>query len=551
METEIHLKLGFKVDITLNKMSINPLGDISNYTELTKLYELNKDKPWTEWLEYKGLFGKPGKQGIAGVLTVKNTDLTVAFKLSQQIDNLMEHEYTVMKGLNDLAPWCPHFCKSIGLIPIERNPRTTTKGNPFKKQADVSYMIPDKMMIAENIDNSYKLSTYIKNTQADEEVIYSTIKQVLLATSMAQKKKKFTHYDLHSGNIMMRKCNRDVVFLYVLDEDNQVAVPTLGHYPIIIDFGFSYSNDMDDRPLLPSMGHTQYGYTSDRYDSNSDCRIFLTTMSDEVRDARKSSKKARTLRKIVKKAFASLPIDMNSGWFETEEDEGPVSDLITEITEKVSSKSMIFSDYENYCIDILQALIILPMECQTIHTPKKAFRSFLNQWMHIENLISNAYYNLYILKGVVEAARYVRSSYMDKDTTQAAVGKFKEMVQETLDKVAAFCNPKDLDYEIMLCSLYVFTSDMEGIWMRELKEVTEWRNEQYEKLPLKTPESFYAAIDTHIPTDYVYSEKTKIVVLDSLDERTNVFSLDEDDVKKLNDTHPFMKGSVLYEIHKS
>ena len=531
-------------------MPINPFGDISNYTKLAELYEANKDKPWTEWLEYKTLFGKPGKQGIAGVLSVKGTDMTVAFKLSQQIDNLMEHEFTVMNCLNDMSSFCPHFCKSIGLLPCERNPRTTTNGNPFRKQADVTYMIPDKMLIAENIHNSYKMSTYIKNRQTNEDVIYSTIKQVLLATSMAQKKKQLSHYDLHSGNIMLRKCNKDVVFLYVLDDKNQIAVPTLGHFPVIIDYGFSYAADMEDRPLLPSMGHTQYGYTSDRYDANVDCRIFLTTVSDEVRDERVSSN-SKKLRKIVKKAFASLPIDMDSGWFETDEDEGPVVDLVTDVTAKYSSKSIIFTEYENFCVDILQAMIILPLEPQDVGNPKRSFRSFLVEWMKIENMIANVYYNLFILREIVEAARYVRPTYMNEKTSYDAVNKFKDMVQEALDKVAAFCNPKDLNYEKMLCSLYVFTTDMEGIFHSELKDITTHRNEMYESLPLKTPESFYAAIDTHIPTEYTYSDKTNVVVLDAIEEKTTVFSLLPEDVDLINRSHQFVKGSVLYNIYKS
>lgn len=531
-------------------MTINPFGDISNYTKLSKLYEENKDKPWTEWLEYKSLFGKPGKQGIAGVLTVKGTDMTVAFKLSQQIDNLMEHEFTIMNCLNDMSSFCPHFCKSIGLLDCQRNPRTTTNGNPFRKQADVSYMIPDKMLIAENIHNSYKLSTYIKNVKAKEDVIYSTIKQILLATSMAQKKKRLSHYDLHSGNIMMRKCNKDVVFLYILDEKNQIAVPTLGHFPVIIDYGFSYAVGMEDRPLLPSMGHTQYGYTSDRCDQNVDCRIFLTTISDEVRDERPGAK-SRKLRKIVKKAFASLPIDFDSGWFDVDDDEGPVSDLITEVTSRYSNKSIIFSEYENFCVDILQAMIILPLEPQDLGNPKRSFRAFLDEWMKIENLISNVYYNLFILKGIVEAARYVRPIYMDEKTSTEAVSKFKEMVQETLDSVAKFCNPTSLNYEKMLCSLYVFTTDMESIFYTELRDITEHRNGLYEKLPLKTPESFYAAIDTHIPTEYVYSEKTNVVVLDSIQEKTEIFSLTPADVELVNGSHQFVKGSVLYDIYNS
>ena len=531
-------------------MSINPLSDLFKYTKLVKIYNENKDKDWGEWLEYQGLFGKPGKQGVAGIMKVKGTDLTVAFKLSQQIDNLAQHEYTVMNGLNELASFCPHFCKSIALLDCKRNPRTISNISPFIKQADVQYMISDKMLIMEHVTNSYKLSTYIKSNKVDEDSIYSLVKQVLLGMSFAQRRKNLTHYDLHSGNIMVRKCNKDVVFVYVLDEGNQIAVPTLGHFPIVIDYGFSYISDMEDTPMLPTMGHTQYGYTSDRYDPNVDSRIFMVTVSDEIREAR-ATKKARALRKITKKAFAGLDIDWESGWFQSDEEEESAQALIADKIEPLAGRSIIFTEYENYCIDIFQTLIILPLEEQDTTNSKRSFKVFINEWMKIEDLISSANSNLFILRGIVDSARYVRSAYMDPETSKSAVDEFKKMTHEVIDSVAAFCNPKDLNYEKMLCSMYVFADSIEGLYNDHLKDLLETRNKSYSKLVLQTPEQFYAAIDTNIPTEYKYTEKTTIFMMDSIENKTEVFSLHADDILAVNNAHSFTRGSLIYDIYKN
>jgi hypothetical protein len=531
-------------------MSINPLSDLFNYTKLVEIYEENKDKDWTEWLEYQGLFGKPGKQGVAGIMKVKGTDLSVAFKISQQIDNLAQHEYTVMNGLNELASFCPHFCKSIALLPCKRNPRTVSAASPFVKQADVQYMISDKMLLMEHVTNSYKLSTYIKSKKVDEDSIYSIVKQVLLGMSFAQKRKKLTHYDLHSGNIMVRKCNKDVVFVYVLDDGNQIAVPTLGHFPIIIDYGFSYISDMEDKPMLPTMGHTQYGYTSDRHDTNVDSRIFMVTVSDEIREAR-ATKKARVLRKITKKAFASMKIDFESGWFESDDELDSAQSLITEVIEPLAGRSMIFTEYENFCIDIFQTLIILPVDDQETGKAKLSFKVFLAEWMKIEDMISTANSNLFILRGVVDAARYVRSAYMDAETSKSAVDEFKKMIHEVIDSVAAFCNPKGLNYEKMLCSMYVFADSIEGIYAEHLRDLVDDREEMYSKLILRSPEQFYAAIDTNIPTEYKYTENTTIFMMDSLGDKTEVFSLHPDDIEKVNQAHSYTRGSLIYDIYKN
>ena len=132
------------------------------------------------------------------------------------------------------------------------------------------------------VDNSCKFYNYVRSKEINDNIIFSTINQVLMAIKIAQIKKKFSHYDLHSLNIMMKKCDYDAVFVYVIDKDTQFAIPTRGHYPIIIDFGFSYIKDMEDGPLYPSMAHTDAGFMSDRFDWVSDPKLFLITISAEL-----------------------------------------------------------------------------------------------------------------------------------------------------------------------------------------------------------------------------------------------------------------------------
>ena len=103
------------------------------------------------------------------------------------------------------------------------------------------------MLLLEYIEKSSKFCNYISSDKVSEDVLFSIIKQTLMGINIAQKYKKFSHYDLHSNNIMIKKCNKNLVFVYKLDEDNQFCVPTFGYYPIIIDFGFSYIENMNDK----------------------------------------------------------------------------------------------------------------------------------------------------------------------------------------------------------------------------------------------------------------------------------------------------------------
>ena len=129
---------------------------------------------------------KPGKQGFVGIL--KKKEKRYVFKISQYINYLIRHESSVMKGLNDISNYCPHFCKYIETITEKIDPKIKSQGNPFK--IDYKYPIKKDIMLCELIEKSTKFYNYIKATdKIDEKILYSIIKQVLLAICIAQKKR--------------------------------------------------------------------------------------------------------------------------------------------------------------------------------------------------------------------------------------------------------------------------------------------------------------------------------------------------------------------------
>ena len=493
------------------------------------------------------MFKKPGKQGLVGIFKSNENNNTYVFKMSQQIDYLSTHEYCIMNSLNDLMSFCPHFCKSYGIIECKRNPKNGKQvSDPFIKTDDIKYLVKEDVVLLENIEKSTKLYNYICSDKISENIIISTIKQVLLCISIAQSKKQFAHYDLHSNNIMMKKCNKDVVFLYVIDEQNQFCVPTFGHYPVIIDFGFSYIKDMEDGPLWPSMGHTKEGFTSSIFNWVTDPKLFLVTVSDELKH-KKPSKDSKKLRKIVKNVFGKLKIDMQSGW-DTYDSITPSDAVIDEIEDISEHYSDVFYDEQNACIDLIQTLIILLLEEEDSSYLRKSYKSFLKEWIKIENQVSSVYYNLYILKGLVDAARTVRSLYLDKETTGEAVQQFKTLLFKRIEEIAQFCNPQDLNCEVMLCSLYVFSNSMEGMFykiMEEKKRMIEKENKKL--LLLSSVNQMYAAIESNIPYEYTYNKETKIVIIDANKETNDVITLDDDQIEKVNNAHSFVKGTIIYD----
>ena len=519
------------------------------FQDIVNYYNLNKDNKLDDWIEFYEIYNKQGKQGLVGLVQIKNTEYKCVFKISQYLNYLVEHEYTIMNGLMSISMYCPHFCRSIGKLKCLLDPKCKKNGNPF--EINSKYPIEKDILLMENIENSIKFYNYIRSDSIDDNIIYSIVKQVLLAIVIAQRKKKFTHYDLHSCNIMIKKCNKDAVFLYVIDEENQFCVPTYGYYPIIIDFGFSYIEDMEGDPLWTSLAHTNVGFMSDRFDWVADPKLFLVTIAYEIKTKR-SSKLSRKFNTIIKNIFSKLKIDWEAGW-DIVEKKGAI-DYVTELfTPTVTKSSSLFDDYEHYCIDIIQSLIILPLERQecsnNVVNLEIAYKTFLNEFIKIENEIGNSFYNLYILKCIVDIARSIRVDYYNTETRLQAIEYFKIKIFEKIQSIAKFCNPKNLHYEKMICSLYILARNTEGILYKIIKARMIAKEKEYEKLPVRNIEQIYAIIDVNIPDEYEFNSNTVIHIFDSIKETSSkIYDLSEENISNINSIHSLGRGTFINQL---
>ncbi len=527
-------------------MEILSLNNVSAYNRLVKCFETNRNKPWNEWLIFDKILDKPGKQGIVGLFRTKDTGEYILFKLSQYINYLVFHELIVMQGLKEISEYCPHFCKGIGMINCKVDAKyKKNTNNPF--EINNKYPIEKDLLLCEYIENSNKFYNYIRSEKVPEEVLYSIVKQVLLSLCFAQKQKKFTHYDLHSFNIMIKRCDKDLVFLYKLDDENQFCVPTLGYYPVIIDFGFSYISDMDDGPLWASMCHTDVGFFSDRFDWVADPKLFLVTVSEEIKTKRRT-KTSKRFRRIVKNIFYPLEIEWDSGWDDS--NNKGASDAVLDLLEKYTKPSELFHKYDYYCIDIIQTLIILPLQTQNSDKLTNNFKIFLNEWVKIENELSNPFYNLYVLKGIVDLAREIRPDYMNKVHRIKAITHFRRGIFNLLESIAKFCNPKNIHYEKLLCSLYLLSQNIEGVLFETMKKrVHKKQKEQYDNLPLQSIEQIYAVITTNIQDVYKYTNKTKVLIMDSVLKECNIFNIPKGEIETINELSHLARGTYINDIY--
>ena len=523
------------------------LNEQSGFNKSIAHYQQNKDKPWREWLTVERVFPRPGKQGLVGLMVSKDDPtMKYVFKLSQYINHLVEHEHTVMSSLNELADFSPYFCRSIGKITCDVDPTKRKEGNPF--DGDSKYRIEKDVLLTEYIDNSYKFYNYIFSPKVKEEILYSLVKQTLLGLSIAQRAKRLTHYDLHSNNIMIKRCSRDLVFLYILDNDNQFCVPSLGCYPVIIDFGFAYSSGLDNGPLWPSLLHTEAGFFSDRFDRIADTKLFLVTASDEIHSAH-NTKQSRKLKNIAKNLYRGLAIDWDSGW-DTDIEKSATDCFIAKVS-KYTKVSPLFREYEYYCMDILQTLITAPLKPQSQTNLDVSFLTFLREFTKLEKELTTPFFCLYILKGIVDTARQVRDDYTNTATREHAIGFFRHAILERLDSVASYCRPKEVNYEKLLCSLLCLSKGMEDVLYKAMKKITAKKEQQYLTVPLQSPEEVYTAVEINLPDNYTFNERTTVLVMDALKGKLYPLQLTPEQRKQINGYVPISRGAELYKILRS
>ena len=519
------------------------LTETSGLDDLIEYYEKNCHRPWNEWLRLKKIFKRSGKQGIVGLFESTEDNFQYIFKLSQYMNYLPEHELSVSKSIKRISSYCPNFVNHIGTINIDIEPDRNEK-NPFEIKS--KYPIEKKVLLSQNIEHSKKLINYIRSKKIDEDVILSIIKQTLLAISIAQKKENFTHYDLHSNNIMIKRCNKDLVFLYVLDEHSQYYVPSYGYYPVIIDYGFSYAKEMEGEVLWPSLNFTNIGFSSHIYDQIADPKLFLVTVSDEF-DSYKHCKTSKKFRKIIRNIYGELDIDWSSGW--DTNIKKCISDHIYDYMKDISKFSHTFHNYPYYCIDILQTLIQCPIENNNKKDIDIPFSTFIYEFIKIEKEISSPFYCIYLLKCIVDIARIVKEDYVNSNK-ERAVNYFKTSFLERVDSISKFCNLKDIHYEKMLCSLLCLEGPLERIIHKYTTRYTEKKEKDHRKIKYDTPEKVVGVLTMDLPDDYIFNENTKVAVVDMYHERFYIKNIDDEDIDLINSFDSISKGCELYKILK-
>lgn len=317
---------------------------------------------------------------------------------------LARHEYIVARNILMDCNHFPNFLRPIVYIKnhIVRSDKTL---NPF----DVYSVTKSKLLcvdvvVFEHLDYHMSLhKMFMKNY--NHKLLNSIIMQLCLAIISAQKRANFVHNDLHCENIVILKCDPSLKIFYKIEicgKQYKFLVNTYGYFPVIIDYGCSYSKDCIEKSL-ENADFDNYGLITYSYDSLSDFIRFFCSISKYSYNALLISK--------IKEMFTGLPINVRKGFENVTEEH--TSRFVYSIFNKVINHDpdCSITDVTQY-VRLTLRNIVLPIKHNNVtgnlHSELKLF---FDEWKILDSWLKHDYEKIYMFRQFLDSVRKYKTDY--------------------------------------------------------------------------------------------------------------------------------------------
>lgn len=224
----LHCPMTSLFNYSITKEDIKKAVDksIKDSSILNALMCFNEYKPQVDRLR---VIGEPSVDGYA---MLSDGGLFVV-KAPREKNNDLIHEYFVgIFGTNELRSYIPNFAYILGMFecspPYIEGKRVVTFCQNNKDT--VVYVI------YENVSNSVTLAKFTETCSFSD--FFNVMVQISMALQMAYDSCRYTHYDLHAKNVLIRRLEKPIVIRYSFDgKDYYITTSIIATF---IDYGRNY-----------------------------------------------------------------------------------------------------------------------------------------------------------------------------------------------------------------------------------------------------------------------------------------------------------------------
>jgi len=246
-QDQLYLKIVVKGIIDSLKQVNNATLDIPhNITSWFIPTTLNYDATKNKWKSKEGIVSKIDLRlnTLPNQPVVQNFAIMKLQQPSAFEDENLIHEIAVGLILNNLRDYLPCFMYTYGGIfcgyPKEYHMKASNY-NDLCSNNDEAHSI----IITEYIPGNLTMFDFIRNPAYSQEDKAKALTLIAFSLDEANRRYKFVHGDLHSGNIMIRTLSSEKSFTFPYRDDiigNINITISTKYVPIIIDYGRTFIN---------------------------------------------------------------------------------------------------------------------------------------------------------------------------------------------------------------------------------------------------------------------------------------------------------------------
>ena len=184
-----------------------------------------------------------GGYGVALLSSFAKAVNSLIIKITLRDEQEIIHELVIGSVLNNLREWIPNFTYVYGGFSCGKARDLKTINASNRKNVEICTNDPYNSTYAvyENITNSIPLVDFlIENPNFTFVDVLSIYLQILYSLDLAHKMYDFTHYDLHTGNILIRDWSDEYKYIPYPNKDGTFDYVKSRGIATIIDYGQSH-----------------------------------------------------------------------------------------------------------------------------------------------------------------------------------------------------------------------------------------------------------------------------------------------------------------------